>query len=481
MRTIANELPFDVLSYVFKLLLPPHNQHNNDSGHPQRLQATAPMSLCRVCASWRHAALGMPSLWSWLTIPLTVWNLHRYQPWALDSEEIYIRRNIAELLDWCRRNAAHHPVHLRLELYQEHTGECIFDTEGNFIRGLNTNEEGYQPFKELFTSNTFQLIKDLDLALSPKAVGKALTLRINTRSPPVFEKVECLTLRAYATTGPPPNCATYSRFPSLRRVHLSGKQDIAHLPWDQLTHLCISYESRLTFWFSILTRCTNLEFTAIRIPQDSPPIPILFPPPTCPHLRHLTYWAQDTDLCVYFPGLRALRLVRDIKDASPIQGFSGLRRNLSCAKYITELHLNASIFHFLYSPGNGAFPYEEDAGPALNQTVPNTQILVIDSIDTNTESNWMEKDLIRLLESRWIQFSPMYRGRVEFVYNHTDQGQSGIGGRLLKYVEKYGSSLSYEVVFRIAPEGWNQFTAYELPKGLRGWDEAMGFYDNGQD
>ncbi|CAA7271182.1 unnamed protein product [Cyclocybe aegerita] len=445
------------------------------------------MSLCRVCASWRHAALGMPSLWSWLTIPLTIWNVHCYTPWAFDSQEIYIRRNIAELLDWCRRNAARHPVHLRLELYQELNSECIFDIEGNFIRGLNTEEKGYQPIKEFFASNMFGLIKDLDLALSPKAAGKALSLWSNTLSPPIFEKLECLTLRAYATTGPPPRRGTYSRFPSLRRVHLSGKQDIAHLPWDQLTHLCISYEIPLAAWFNFLTWFQNLESMAINITRQLIRGHFLDPPPGAgPRLRHLTYWAQDVDLCVPFPSLTALRLVKDAKDASPIQGFPGLRRNLSCARSITELHLSASIFRSPYS-GIGVFLFNEDASPALNQLVPSIRILVIDSINSITENNWMERDLIRLLDTRWIQFSRGVRGRVEFVYNYVAEtlptaggrGKSEIGGELREYVETYGSSLSYEVIFRMAPEGWHKFTAYELTNGLSGWDEAMGFYDKG--
>ncbi|CAA7271186.1 unnamed protein product [Cyclocybe aegerita] len=307
-------------------------------------------------------------------------------------------------------NAAHHFAHLRLEFYQENTDEGIFDAEGNFIQGLNTEEKGYQPVKQFFASDTFQSVKDLDLALPPRVVEQALTVK----SPGVFKDLEFLTLRAHVNnlnTSQPSKRVVNAKFPSLRR---------------------------------------NLEFTAIKIArqnilsQDD-----ILPPNPSPRLRHLTYWAKDTDLCVPFPNLKALRLVQDAKDAIPIQGFSGLRNNLSCAKSITELHLNAFIFCSYYS-GNRIFTYNnEGASPALNETVPNLHVLVIDSIDTSTESNWMEKHLICLLKSGWIQFSPMYRGRVEFVYNHGDQ------------------------------EGWNQFMVYELPKGLRGWDKAMGFYDTG--
>ncbi|KAF8343397.1 hypothetical protein F5887DRAFT_973744 [Amanita rubescens] len=292
-----HNLPLEVLSKIFLLVLPTDSEHHERSHttpSDRGIRLINPFLLCSICSMWRTLALATPQLW------------RRVFVYIAPITNTIARSKADDLSQWIQRSGS-----LPLTLYLNHA---------------------YR--KPTLLDKTGPITPIIDVLTRYATRWEAFYLQ----SPVSIER-NSRPLSAYRLGG----------WTSLRRVSLQQLYGITKdidirliLPWAQLTHLAIDGPF---FHLAVdaLRECRELTWLSIRGFFDT--TRLRRPPLILPNLVTLYPSTFDLDAgmnSIYLPSLREMfisQLIPDQDDVGPLLGF--LTRS-ACA--LDKLEIQAYIF-----------------------------------------------------------------------------------------------------------------------------------------
>ncbi|KIM46676.1 hypothetical protein M413DRAFT_23051 [Hebeloma cylindrosporum] len=239
-------IPSEIVAKIFVLCLP---ETNYIRPHP----STAPILLTHVCSSWRAFAFDLPNLWT---------SIHLTDAWKGDAlpvlfdEVSSVNQRLLHQAELWNRHSRGRLSSISLNLAYQHYTQSFISFWHPLVHRVVI--ENLQTVRHLFIRFNFDY-HGLPFYLPDLEIRNLESLHFVVAENELDHLFPCPTI--------------FSQAPSLRRVILdvprTGKSRDMQLPWPQLTHLVLIFETSLSFFYSILQGCLSLERLSINIYNSS--------------------------------------------------------------------------------------------------------------------------------------------------------------------------------------------------------------------
>ncbi|EDR06335.1 uncharacterized protein LACBIDRAFT_329040 [Laccaria bicolor S238N-H82] len=230
-------LPLEILGEIFTFCLPPVMTKHRARSLCKR---EAPLLLCRVCSSWRNAAINTPHLWKELEFRIP-------DPYGLSIPVDLVEK----MKVWVGR-ARDLPVLLRLVLLT-----CRYIPAAGASVSL----------EETLSQEPLSSMCNLDISIPISS-----DLFPSFKQADGFERLESLAVRTYSTLDTTVDQSHLILLPGasmLRRVVLidviSQRISSTLFPWSQLTHLYAGHQLSIDLWYRVISYCVNLRVASFGI------------------------------------------------------------------------------------------------------------------------------------------------------------------------------------------------------------------------
>ncbi|EDR11174.1 uncharacterized protein LACBIDRAFT_293326 [Laccaria bicolor S238N-H82] len=229
------QLPLEILGEIFTLCLPPMMTKHRARSLCKR---EAPLVLCRVCSSWRNAAINTPHLWK---------ELEFRTPYPIG-----LSISVAKKMKVWVGRGGDLPVLLRLVLRNHYTFLAARDTVS---------------LEETLSQEPLSLVCNLDISIPTPA-----PLYPSFKRADGFKRLESLVMRSENVMDPTADQSHLMLFPGasmLRRAVLinvlSPRISSTLFPWGQLTHLYAGDHLSVELWYRVMSYCVNLRVASFGI------------------------------------------------------------------------------------------------------------------------------------------------------------------------------------------------------------------------
>ncbi|RDB27065.1 hypothetical protein Hypma_005017 [Hypsizygus marmoreus] len=259
--SLINRIPIEVLGEIFNQCLKnpdvsmEYMRERRVTNSPS--SSIDPMTLAQVCQHWRVVALSMPVLWSSIYITSPCWG-------HLRLTRVWLDRSGTCPLD--------------IQLVQQQRSGLIMDhaVTHELITLLITQIHRWR-------SISFHLWERIPSSLSQISHNfltqlESVTVLVSMKQPSENAHLDNMWRAAHAA-------------PTLREVHWDRDYLAtmpSHIPWNQLTVVCLHAILPMPSLMNILHSCQNVVNLDVHIHEISPIPPT---PATLPHLRRLSIWS----------------------------------------------------------------------------------------------------------------------------------------------------------------------------------------------
>jgi hypothetical protein len=231
------QLPLEILGEIFTLCLPPMMTKHQARSLCRR---EAPLVLCRVCSSWRNAAINTPHLWKQLEFRIP------------DPIGLSIPVDLVEKMKVWLGRGRDLPVLLRLVLRNQYTFPAA---------------RACVSLEETLSQEPLSSVCNLDISIPTSS-----NLYLSFKRADGFKRLESLVMRSHNDPDPTADQSHLMLLPGasmLRRAVLinvlSQRISSTLFPWGQLTHLYAGDHLSVELWYRVMSYCVNLRVASFGI------------------------------------------------------------------------------------------------------------------------------------------------------------------------------------------------------------------------